>query len=421
MQITILALGSRGDVQPYIALGRGLQQAGYSVRIGAPKNFQSLAAQHGLDFFSIAPGSQEIMAGEVGRRMMTTGNNTPAFMYELARMVSSYAQECLTMSLKACEHADAILCNSFALMGFHIAEALQVPCAGAWIYPLNRTAEYPSMGLTPFLHSGPFNWFTYMIDEQVIQHAFRHIFREWRQILDLPPLPITGFYDHLYRRNIAQIYGYSPTVVPKPADWPDRFVVSGYWFLDQAGEYTPPVELRNFMDAGPAPVYIGFGSVVGRDPIRLTETILGAVKRSGGRRFILAKGWGGLETHLAGDEQIFVIDEVPHDWLFPRMAAVVHHGGAGTTAAAMRAGVPSVVVPFSGDQPFWGQRVRMSGAGPAPIPHTRLNADRLAIAIRTATSDDSIRERAHGIGERIRAEDGISRAIEAFERWVINV
>jgi sterol 3beta-glucosyltransferase len=419
MQITILALGSRGDVQPYIALGRGLQQAGYSVRIGAPKNFQSLAAQYGLDFFPIAPSSQEIMAGEVGRRMMTTGNNTPAFMYELARMVSSYAQECLTMSLQVCEHTDVILCNSFALMGFHIAEALHLPCAGAWIYPLNRTAQFPSMGLTPFLRSGPFNWFTYMIDEQVIQHAFRHIFREWRQTLNLPPLPITGFYDYLYQRNIPQIYGYSPTVVPKPADWPDRFVVSGYWFLDQAGEFKPPVELCNFLDAGPAPVYIGFGSVVGRDTIRLTETILGAVKRSRGGRFILAKGWGGLETHLADDEQIFVIDEVPHDWLFPKMAAVVHHGGAGTTAAAMRAGVSSVVVPFSGDQPFWGQRVRMSGTGPAPIPHTRLNADRLATAIRAATSDDSILERAQRIGERIRAEDGISRAIEAFERWVI--
>jgi UDP:flavonoid glycosyltransferase YjiC (YdhE family) len=240
-------------------------------------------------------------------------------------------------------------------------------------------------------------------------------------MLDLPPLPITGFYDHLYRRNIPQMYGYSPTVVPKPADWPDRFVVSGYWFLDQAGEYKPPVALCNFLDAGPAPVYIGFGSVVGRDPIRLTETILDAVKRSGGRRFILAKGWGGLETHLTGDEQVFVIDEMPHDWLFPKMEAVVHHGGAGTTAAAMRAGVPSVVVPFSGDQPFWGQRVRMSGTGPAPIPHTRLNAVRLATAIRTAASDDSIRERAQAIGERIRAEDGISRAIEAFERWVINV
>src|SRR5690349_6732181 len=251
MNITILALGSRGDIQPYIALGRGLQQAGYSVRLAAPENFQSLAVQHGLDFFSIAPNSQDVMAGDVGRRMMTTGNNTPAFMYELARMVSSYAQECLTMSLKACEHTDAILFNSFALMGFHIGEALNIPSAGAWIYPLNRTALYPSMGLTPFLRSSPFNWFTYLVDEQVIQHAFRHVFRAWRQMLDLPPLPLTGFYDYLYRRNIPQIYGYSSTVVPRPGDWPDRFVVSGYWFLDQADDFTPPAELCNFLEAGP--------------------------------------------------------------------------------------------------------------------------------------------------------------------------
>jgi sterol 3beta-glucosyltransferase len=418
MHITILALGSRGDVQPYIALGRGLQQSGHSVRIGAPKNFQSLAAQYGLDFSPIAASSQEIMAGEVGRRMMTTGNNTPGFMYELARMVSGYAQECLTMSLKACEHTDAILCNSFALMGFHIAEALNIPCAGAWIYPLNRTALYPSMGLTPFVRSGPLNWLTYMVDEQVIQHAFRHIFREWRQMLDLPPLPITGFYDYLYQRNIPQIYGYSATIVPRPKDWPDRFVVSGYWFLDQAKEFKPPIELSDFLNAGPPPVYIGFGSVVGKNTASLTETILGAIKQSG-RRFILAEGWGGLETHLAYDRHIFVVDEVPHDWLFPKMTAVVHHGGAGTTAAAMRAGIPSVIVPFSGDQPFWGERVRILGAGPPPIPHTRLSADRLAACIKAATHDDLIRERARVIGKSIRAEDGISRAIEAFERWMI--
>lgn len=421
MHITILALGSRGDVQPYIALGRGLKQAGYSVRLGAPENFQSFAAQYGLDFFPIAPGSQEIMAGEVGRRMMTTGRNTPGFMYELARMVSAYSRECLKMSLKACEHTDAILFNSFALMGFHIAEALHLPSAGAWIYPLNRTAQYPSMGLTPFVpQHGPFNWFTYMIDEQVIQHAFRHIFREWRQMLDLPPLPITGFYDYLYQLKMPQIYAYSPTVVPKPADWPDRFVVSGYWFLDQTEKFIPPVELSNFLEEGLPPVYIGFGSVVGKNTRRLTETVLDAIKHSG-QRFILSKGWGGIETHLANDKKIFVVDEIPHDWLFPKMKAVVHHGGAGTTAAAMRAGVPSVIVPFSGDQPFWAERVRISGAGPAPIPHTRLSAERLAAAIKIATNDTSIQERARRIGEQIRGEDGISRAIQAIERWVLNV
>jgi sterol 3beta-glucosyltransferase len=422
MHITILALGSRGDVQPYIALGRGLKRAGYAVQFGAPENFHSLAAQYGLDFFAIAPNSREIMASETGRRMMTTGDHAPAFMYELARMVSAYADECLTRSLKACEHTDAILFNSFALMGFHIAEALNLPSAGAWIYPLNRTAHYPSMGTPPFLGlGGPFNWLTYLIDEQIIQHAFRHIFRQWRKTLDLPPLPISGFYDYLYRQNIPQIYGYSSTVVPRPIDWPDRFVVSGYWFLDQIENFKPPTELCDFLDAGPPPVYIGFGSVVGNQTAHLTEMVLSAVKHSG-QRVILAKGWGGLDTQLANrqmDEQIFVVDDVPHDWLFPKMAAVIHHGGAGTTASGMRAGVPTVIVPFSGDQPFWGKRVRALRAGPSPIPHTRLNAERLGAAITSAVNDEVMREHARLIGESIRAEDGIARAVEAFERYVI--
>jgi UDP:flavonoid glycosyltransferase YjiC (YdhE family) len=424
MNITILALGSRGDIQPYVALGSGFQQAGYSVRLAAPENFRSLAVRYGLDFHSIGPSSQEVMAGETGRRMMTTGENAPAFMYELSRLLSEHAQEGLAQSLKACQHTDAILCNSFALMGFHIAEAMNIPCAGAWIYPLNRTAQYAPMGSPAWFHfPGRFNWLTYLIDEQIIQHAFRHIFREWRQTLGLPPLPITGFYEHLYKRRIPQIYGYSPTVVPRPTDWPERFVVSGYWFLNQAEGYEPSNALLEFLKAGPPPVYIGFGSVVGNDTAHLTKTILGAVKDSD-QRFILAKGWGGLDldsSNPQADSRIFVVDNIPHDWLFPKMAAIVHHGGAGTTAAAIRAGVPSVIVPFSGDQPFWGQRIQELGAGPAPILHTRLTAERLVRAIHAATNDKTMQERARWIGERIRAEDGVARAIDAFEKYVISV
>ena len=423
MRVTILAIGSRGDIQPCIALGAGLRQAGYEVRLGAPKNFETTAAHHGLEFYSIGPDSQEIMARDIGRKMMTTGNNGYAFLHALAKLVSQNSRDTLAASLKACEGTDAILYNSFALMGAHIAEALNLPSAGAWIYPLNRTVEHASIDTHPLLNfSGTFNWLTHLAGEQMIQHVFRNIFREWREILHLPPLPVTGFYEHLYQRRSPQLYGYSQHVVPKPRDWPERFAVTGYWFLNHEKEFVPPDELRHFIESGPAPIYIGFGSVVGTDPARLTDIILSAAKQSG-QRIILGKGWGGLnlaESNRQVDENIFVVENIPHDWLFPKMKAIVHHGGAGTTAAALRAGVPSVIVPFSGDQPYWGERIRKLGVGSAPILHTKLNSQRLTAAIHSVTSDVEMQNRAHTLGEKIRTENGVARAVEAFQRFVLN-
>jgi sterol 3beta-glucosyltransferase len=422
MRITILAIGSRGDIQPCIALGAGLRQAGYEVRLGAPKNFELTAAHHGLEFYSIGPDSQEIMARDIGRKMMTTGNNGYAFLQALAKLVSDNSRDTLAASRKACEGTDAILYNSFALMGAHIAEALNLPSAGAWIYPLSRTVEHPSIDTHALLKlGGAFNWLTHLAGEQMIQYVFRNIFREWRDTLNLPPLPITGFYEHLYQRQSPHLYGYSQHIVPKPQDWAERFAVTGYWFLDHK-DFIPPKELTHFLESGPAPVYIGFGSVVGENPTKLTETILNTVKQSK-HRFILAKGWGGL--HLADtsrqlDNNFFVVDSIPHDWLFPKMKAIVHHGGAGTTAAALRAGVPSVIAPFSGDQPFWGERIRKLGLGTAPIHHARLKAHRLAAAIDSVVDDLEMQKRAYTTGEKIRSENGIARAVEAFQKFVVN-
>ncbi len=422
MRVTILAIGSRGDIQPCIALGAGLRQAGYEVRLGAPKNFELTATHQGLEFYSIGPDSQEIMAREIGRKMMTTGNNGYAFLQALAKLVSGNSRDTLAASLKACEGTNAILYNSFALMGAHIAEALSLPSAGAWIYPLNRTVVYPSLDTHPLLQLGKtFNWFTHLAGEQMIQFAFRNIFREWRQMLDIPPLPVTGFYEHLYRRQSPHLYGYSQHIVPKPHDWAERFAVTGYWFLDHK-DFLPPKELTHFIESGPAPVYIGFGSVVGEDPAKLTETVLGAATQSK-QRIILAKGWGGLnltDTNRQADKNIFVVDSVPHDWLFPRMKAIVHHGGAGTTAAALRAGVPSVIVPFSGDQPFWGERIRKLGLGAAPIHHARLSVNRLTTAIDSVANDLEMQKRAYAMGTKIRSEYGVARAVEAFQTVVIN-
>ena len=211
-------------------------------------------------------------------------------------------------------------------------------------------------------------------------------------------------------KPVPILYGYSEAVVPRPADWDETSIVTGYWFLDAPANWQPDPALVKFLQAGPPPVYIGFGSMFMNGGARKTDIVLKALKLAG-QRGVLATGWGGLIADNA-PEGIFVLDAVPHDWLFPQMAAIVHHGGAGTTGASLRVGKPTVICPFVGDQPFWGRRVAALGVGPAPIPQSRLTAERLADAIKQAVTDTDMRRNAATLGEAIRAEDGIGRAVE---------
>lgn len=421
MHVTILALGSRGDVQPYVALAQGLQQAGYRVRLGAPSNLESLTSQHGLDFASIAPNSQQLMGGATGRAMMTTGQNNIGFIFKLAQMVRSHTQQTLLAAWDICQDTDAIIFSAFAPMGAFIAEKLNIPLFAAWIYPLSQTRFFPTMGTPAWLRLGrTFNWTTHFFYEQVIQLAFRQIFREWRQILGLLPLPPGGYYGYLSRQQVPVLYAYSPTVVPRPNDWPERFVVTGYWFLERPSGWQPPPVLSDFLADGPPPVYIGFGSMSSNRPQELVGVAIDALTKAR-QRGILARGWGGLAIDGVNQpltDDIFVVDDAPHDWLFPQMAAVVHHGGAGTTAAGLRAGVPSILVPFSGDQPFWGQHITALGVGPAAIPYKKLSTRRLVSAIEAATGSETMRCRAAALGQQIRAENGVAGAIEAFENFL---
>jgi UDP:flavonoid glycosyltransferase YjiC (YdhE family) len=239
-------------------------------------------------------------------------------------------------------------------------------------------------------------------------------------VLNLAKAPFFGPYNSVSARQLPVLYGFSSAVIAKPPDWGPDVHVTGYWFLGLGSEWQPPAGLNEFLQAGSRPLYIGFGSLSSRNPEATAELVLAALA-STGRRAVVLSGWGGLKPAELPDT-VFMVDSIPHAWLFPQMAAVIHHGGAGTTAAGLRAGAPSIVIPFFGDQPFWGQRVADLGVGPAPIPRKKLTAERLATAIETALTDEAMVRRAADLGAQIQAEDGRARAAEivtSMERQVL--
>jgi UDP:flavonoid glycosyltransferase YjiC (YdhE family) len=418
MRITILCVGTRGDVQPYIALGLGLQQAGHEVKLATHSIFQELVRSWELDFAPLAGNPREWLQHSREPFMTGTQKHKQKSVGRLTGLFHNLAGPILADSWRACQGTEAIIYTPLAIAGYHIAEKLGVPGYRSAPQPGSHTRAFPNPVLPSGLRlGGIYNRLTYNFVQQIFWQSIRKPLNQWRQeTLNLLPIPFTGPFTRKYEQRLPLLYCYSPTVVPKPADWPDWFQVSGYWFLDRRADWQPPADLVNFLATGSPPVYIGFGSLMGQNPEALTELVLEALAQTG-QRGILLTGWGGL-TNTDLPDNVYQLESIPFDWLFPQMVAVVHHGGAGTTAAALRAGVPSIIIPFFADNFFWGQRVAQLGAGLPPIAKKQLTAERLATAIRTVTSDKVMKARAVALGEKIWAEDGVARAVEAFHRYL---
>ncbi len=417
MHIAIIALGSRGDVQPYIALGKGLKKAGHTVRLATTQDFEALAKSHGLEFCSIRGNSQEGMESKEWRELSEKGNLL-AITRHLMKEYQRAAIEMLEDGLAACQGMDLLITGS---MGLHIcialAEKLNLPFIQAHLIPIAPTRTFPSALLpqTRLNLGGAFNLISSRLVLQMAWLGGRPVInRARKKVLDLPPASFAEPFHASRSKGFPTLYGFSPSVIPAPADWDADNHVTGYWFLDSADDWTPPPALLGFLQAGSPPVYIGFGSMSSRNPQETTELVINALKKTN-QRALLFSGWGGLHKENL-PASMLMIDSTPHAWLFPRVAAVVHHGGAGTTAAGLRAGVPSIVIPFLIDQPFWGQRVHKLGVGPAPIPRSKLTVDRLAQAIQEAVTNTAMRQRAADLGSKIQAEDGIANAVEVIQR-----
>ena len=407
-RITILALGSRGDVQPFIPLGKALQHAGNSVCIATFSAFAPLIHGAGLAFAAL-PGDAEALLRAAAHGDRLFGRSPIDAIRALARSYGTLTRD-LPAAIAALGDTDLIL-NQIPsyLFGGDLAEHLGIPWAVVAVIPLMRTRYRPLLGFPSALSWLPgYNRFTYRVGEQIGWQIFRRAINRLRtRTWGLASLPLRGHFDELYRRRGAFICGFSEHVVPRPPDWGDQIHLTGWWSPEDP-VWEPPPALRQFLAAGPPPVFIGFGSMPVADPARITALVVEAVQHSGVRA-ILHAGWAGLGGALP--PQIFPIEYAPYGWLFPQMAAVVHHGGSGTTGFALRSGVPSLVVPFAFDQPFWGERTARLGAGPPPLPYHALTAQRLAAAMRVAVDTAELKAGAAALGQKLRSERGIEAAV----------
>jgi sterol 3beta-glucosyltransferase len=405
MHITMLALGSRGDIQPYAYLGNGLKTAGHQVRFITFENYASLIAANELDFYPIRGNAQALVAH--------AGANTLALIRSFSSLAKGYARDLSSPSLGETD----LIINQLpvGLFGADLAEKFNIPMALAAVIPLARTRAFPVMGF-PRIPLPGYNKATYYFGEQMAWQMFRGTINHWRKhTLSLTPRPMAGYFGQLGTQRIPILNGFSAQVVQPPADWGEHIHTTGYWFPEDKG-WQPPTDLMKFLDAGDPPVFIGFGSMPVKDPQHITAVILEALEQTG-QRCVLHVGWGGLGDQ-ALPEHVFKLDYAPYGWLFPLMAMLIHHGGSGTTAFGLRSGIPACVVSFVFDQHYWGERIAALGAGPKPIRQTQLTVEKLSQAIQQGVSDVPMRQKAAELGGLIRAEDGIANAERVIARIV---
>jgi sterol 3beta-glucosyltransferase len=331
----------------------------------------------------------------------------------MGKVMKRNALQLTEKSLAASQGMDMVLAGIGGLfIGLSIAEKLDLPFLQAFNVPFTPTRNFPGVFLPqlPSFLGSSFNRLSHHLTRQIVWQTYRPADKLVRQqILGLSPESFWGPFKTRYLKESPTIYGYSQLVIPRPVDWGNDILITGYWFLDTPDHWTPPIELVKFLESGTSPIYIGFGSMSNRKPEETTNLVLRALERTK-QRAILLSGWGGLQKQNL-PSSVFMIDSIPHSWLLPRVAVVIHHGGAGTTAAGLMAGVPSIIIPYHGDQPFWAQRVLELKVGPKPIPRRRLTAELLAKAIEEAITDKEMRQRASELGSKIRSEDGLRSAV----------
>ncbi|CAG7987894.1 unnamed protein product [Penicillium olsonii] len=416
LRITCLTIGSRGDVQPYIALCKGLLAEGHKPKIATHAEFGPWIRKHGIDFAPVDGDPAELM-----RICVENGMFTVSFLREASLKFRGWIDDLLSSAWRSCQDSDLLIESPSAMAGIHIAEALRIPYFRGFTMPWTRTRAYPHAFAVPENRmGGAYNYITYVMFDTVFWKAIAGQVNRWRaKELGLKATTL----DKMQPNKVPFLYNYSPSVVPPPLDYPDWIRITGYWFLNEGSDWSPSAELSDFIKRARADgkkiVYIGFGSIVVSDPAALTRTVVESVLKAD-VRCILSKGWSdrlgdpaSTRTEIPLPPEIHQIQSAPHDWLFSQIDAAAHHGGAGTTGASLRAGVPTIIKPFFGDQFFFGGRVEDLGVG---ICMKKLNVSVFSRALWEATHSERMIVKARNLGIQIRNEDGVATAIQALYR-----
>lgn len=416
VRIDIVAIGSEGDIRPSVALGRGLRRAGHRVRVVTLDGFEDLVRRHGLDHLSIGRSPRALAGTAEGREWVERRATLGGFLRGFVRVARSVIETGIANYWPECRDVEALIVTAMGLpVGMHIAERLRVPMIRVSFAPSRHDWAGKSDLVTAVRgQAGRVVWAACRFAIWSQLRSATNVAR--REVLSLPPLPRSEPLSVLDRRGVPLLDAYSPSVVPKPPGWDNWLHVTGYWFLDETSAWVPPSELVDFLDGGTPPVFVGFGSTPFPNARAATAIVVDALRRVGQRGVVVAGGSGAGTGRLA--EHVLSVDAVPHEWLFRRVGLAVHHGGAGVTAAALRAGLPSVVVPVFGDQPFWARRLFELGAAARAVPAKQLSVDRLASAIRVATTNEEMRRRAGVLSEQIQKEDGVARAVAVVHDYL---
>jgi sterol 3beta-glucosyltransferase len=405
LRVAIHTLGTRGDVQPYLALAVELKVHGHEVLLAAPSQFESFVSNRGIEFAHLPAEFLDLMEAPEAKAAMA-GSGGFAAGFKMLKQFKPIGRKQLTQEWEAARQfqPELMIYHPKAIGVSHLGERLSCPTVLASPLPgFTPTAEFASP-MVPFRSLGPLNKLTHGAMAGSAEAVFRGMIAEWRENeLGLSRRP---------KRKLgpaAVLYAYSAHIVPRPSDWADNVCVSGYWFLEGPA-WEPEPGLRAFLDAGAPPVFIGFGSMPGLDPDHLGGLVVEALSLAG-KRGVLATGGGAMRV-VSEPGHVFQIAGAPHDRLFPLMSTCVHHGGAGTTGAALRAGKPQVICPFFGDQPFWGRRAADTGVASPPLALRQLSAGQLAAAIQAVTEEPAYLARAQQLGSLIELERGTAQALQ---------
>ncbi|MBO0931958.1 glycosyltransferase [Fibrella aquatilis] len=421
MKIAIVTLGTRGDLQPFIALGLGLQRAGYDVLLISSKNETEFVRGYGLPYHALNVDVQQAMENQAVQQM-AKGDNPLSFILSHLSGNDSMKQTMIDVQdeiWEACQGADTLIYHPGMSNVYLMAQELGIPSILASPFPLSTKGDYPSI----LFYDGPrlgklYNRLTHFIFENAFWQLSRSSAKAfWKKRGKANLVPMTPPSRLQAASGMPTLYGYSEQLFARPHDWPGNLVVTGSWSLPDDPTWTPPADLVNFLQAGEPPVYVGFGSIKDAGTFSETSKIIVSALTKAKRRGLIALGWNLPDALDPLPDSVFVLGSAPHSWLFPRMAAVVHHGGAGTTHAGLNAGRPTLIIPHTADQPAWGRRVYELGAGAAPIPRKKLTADNLAAALPVLFNPD-VRAKAAELGSLMAEENGIREAVAQIDTYL---